>query len=281
MTFSEAYSQTKEQVEHHLLDYIREIEDTKSKTIYSAMEYSLTAGGKRFRPILHLQTIRLLGGNPADFMDSACSLEYIHTYSLIHDDLPAMDNDDYRRGKPTNHKVFGEDMAILAGDGLLNAAYEILFRKITQTGSPAIAKGAAFIAKKAGTRGMVAGQVVDIQSEGQAIDLDTLNYIHDHKTAALIEASILSAAHMMNADPQQFAKLESYAKHLGMAFQISDDILDVEGQFELLGKPIGSDAQNQKVTFASFYGMEKAKEILKETVSNACCARKKWGIQAR
>lgn len=269
MNFSQEMKTRQEPIEKSLLLLLEEGKSEYSHLIYDAMAYSIAAGGKRIRPILHLEIIRLLGGDPMKYMDSACALEYIHTYSLIHDDLPAMDNDDYRRGKLTNHKVFGEDMAILAGDGLLNRAYELLLNKIATDTTAQAAKGAAYIAKKAGVQGMVAGQVVDIDSEEKSIDYETLNYIHMHKTSALIEASILSAAYMMNASDEKLLMLEKYAKNLGLAFQISDDILDVEGDFELLGKPIQSDMANHKTTFVSFYGLDKAKEKLREIITEA------------
>lgn len=262
MDFRIRYNETKQIVETNLLQYIEDIKNSRQNTLYQAMEYSLTAGGKRFRPVLHLEVIKLFGGNILQFLDTACALEYIHTYSLIHDDLPAMDNDDYRRGKLTNHKVYGEDIAILAGDALLNSAFEILWEKVKSKNMFSVVKGAQIIARNAGVNGMIAGQVLDIQSEGKDVDLDTLLYIHNKKTGALIEASILSAAFMMEASEQQVDALRQYATHLGLAFQISDDILDVTGTFEDLGKPIGSDDENQKSTFISHYGVEKSKELL-------------------
>lgn len=276
MNFTQELQQRKMPLEENLLLFLKEGKSKYSELIYDAMEYSVVAGGKRVRPILHLEIIRLLGGEPMEFIDSACALEYIHTYSLIHDDLPAMDNDDYRRGKLTNHKVFGEDIAILAGDGLLNLAYELLLKKVYVNTKPEVAKGALYIAQKAGVQGMIAGQVVDIKSEDKQIDYQTLEYIHLHKTSALIEASILSAAYMMNAKEEQIEMLEKYAKNLGLAFQISDDILDVEGDFSELGKPIQSDAVNHKTTFVSFYGLENAKQKLSEVVEEAVCAIKEF-----
>lgn len=269
MNFKEQYNSTKVKVEKELLYFIEKKKEKKQDIIYQAMEYSLNAGGKRFRPVLHLETIRLLGGNPEDYMDSACALEYIHTYSLLHDDLPAMDNDDFRRGVPTNHKVFGEDIAILAGDGLLNTAFEILLQKTVDSRDEAVAEGSLYISRKAGTEGMIGGQVVDVISDGKQIDMGTLEYIHERKTAALIEAAIVSAAIMMKCRPEERQALEVYASKLGLAFQIADDILDVEGSFEELGKPIGSDAENQKLTFASYYGLDKAKEKLQQVVEEA------------
>lgn len=272
MEFKSRYDVTKKIIEQNLLQYIENIFETKQHTLYEAMKYSLLAGGKRFRPVLHLETARLLGGEVNDYIDSACAIEYIHTYSLIHDDLPAMDNDDFRRGKLTNHKVFGEDIAILAGDGLLNTSFEILWNKVKSNPTIPIIKGAQLIVEKSGTNGMIAGQVVDIQSENKQIDIETLLYIHHKKTGALIEASILSVALMMNADMHMIEALKKYALHLGLAFQISDDILDVIGSFESLGKPIGSDVQNQKSTFVTHYGLEQAKQLLEKNVEEAISA---------
>lgn len=269
MNFKSRYDVTKGIIEQNLLQYIENIYGTKHNTLYEAMKYSLSAGGKRFRPILHLETAKLLGGATDDFIDSACAIEYVHTYSLIHDDLPAMDNDDFRRGKLTNHKVFGEDIAILTGDGLLNSAFEILWNKVRRNPTIPIIKGTQFIAEKSGANGMIAGQVVDIQSENKEIDLDTLLYIHHKKTGALIEASILSVAYMMDVDIRRIEALKKYALHLGLAFQISDDILDVVGSFESLGKPIGSDAENHKSTFVTHYGLDQAKRMLKKNVEEA------------
>lgn len=272
MEFKSRYDVTKKIIEQNLLQYIANIFETKQHTLYEAMKYSLLAGGKRFRPVLHLETARLLGGEVNDYIDSACAIEYIHTYSLIHDDLPAMDNDDFRRGKLTNHKVFGEDIAILAGDGLLNTSFEILWNKVKSNPTIPTIKGAQLIVEKSGTNGMIAGQVVDIQSENKQIDIETLLYIHHKKTGALIEASILSVALMMNADMHMIEALKKYALHLGLAFQISDDILDVIGSFESLGKPIGSDVQNQKSTFVTHYGLEQAKQLLEKNVEEAISA---------
>lgn len=269
MTFNEKYDITKKQIEDHLLDYIGQSENQKQDILLESMKYSLMAGGKRFRPVVHLEVIKLFGGNLLDFIDSACALEYIHTYSLVHDDLPALDNDDYRRGKKTNHIVFGQDIAILAGDGLLNSAFEILFDKIAKNPNQAVAEACALIAKSAGITGMIGGQTVDIKSEGEIIDIKTLNFIHNKKTAALIECAILSAAIMMQASVDEKNALSNYASKLGLAFQISDDILDVVGNFDSLGKPIGSDEANKKSTFVTFYGLEGAKEILDKSVQEA------------
>lgn len=269
MDFNVQYENTKKTIEANLSSYIEGIRSSEQKHLYDSMAYSLEAGGKRFRPILFLQTIELLGGKPSEYLDVACSLEYIHTYSLIHDDLPAIDNDEYRRGKQTNHMVFGEDMAILAGDGLLNTALEILFNRLVNEPSKNMALGAQAIAKGAGISGMIGGQVVDIQSENTAISLETLKYIHEKKTGALIEASVLSAALMMGAKEEEIKALKSYAYYLGLAFQISDDILDCTGDFINLGKKTGSDEKNKKTTYVTFFGLEEAGKLLEESVNNA------------
>ena len=233
------------------------------------MKYSVQAGGKRLRPILFLETIKLLNKNPFDFIEIACAIEMIHTYSLIHDDLPAMDNDSLRRGKPTNHVVFGEATAILAGDGLLNLAHEIMIAFVSKKLTKNNINGINIISKAAGINGMIAGQAVDIESEGKSIDIDTMKFIHSNKTGALIEASIVAAAVMSDADDTRIAALKTYAKYIGLAFQITDDILDIEGNEAELGKKIGSDELNDKATYPKYFGLEKSKEYAKNTITNA------------
>lgn len=269
MSFFEEYNEIKKIVEDNLCVFIDNINDNRRKKLYESMKYSLLAGGKRFRPVLHLATIKLLGGEMNKFIDSAIALEYIHTYSLIHDDLPSMDNDDFRRGKPTNHKVFGEAVAILSGDALLNTACSILLDKLNNNFEKNILLGCKFIFHASGINGMIAGQVVDIESENINIDTKTLDYIHINKTSKLIRSSILSAAYFMNANKDTIEKLDNYAKKIGLAFQISDDILDVEGDFNNLGKDIGSDISNNKSTFVSLYGIEQSKKILESVMDDA------------
>ena len=266
MNFKKIYEETKRLVEENLPSHIEDLKETPQSLIYDSMKYSLEAGGKRFRPILFLQTIVLLGGTKEDYLDIACALEYIHTYSLIHDDLPAMDNDEYRRGKKTNHIDFGEDIAILAGDGLLNAAYEVLFNCIANDQTGVVTKAALSIAQAAGARGMIGGQVVDLESEHKEIGEETLHYLHEKKTGALIEASVLAAAYIMGASEKIQAALRLYAQNLGLAFQIADDILDVTGNFKDLGKEIGSDKKNEKTTYVTLYGEASAKQLLATTV---------------
>ena len=217
------------------------------QTVLDAMEYSVFAGGKRLRPMLMEASYQMFDGtNPAidDFM---AAIEMIHTYSLIHDDLPAMDNDDYRRGRKTTHVVYGEAMGILAGDALLNFAFETACKGLMQdVGNPAVARAVQILAQKAGIYGMLGGQVVDVESEGQPLEREKLDFIYDLKTGALIEASMLIGAVLAGASEKEQQAILQVAKDVGLAFQIQDDILDVTGSFEKLGKPIGSDAENEK-----------------------------------
>ena len=234
------------------------------QTVLDAMEYSVFAGGKRLRPMLMEASYQMFDGtNPAidDFM---AAIEMIHTYSLIHDDLPAMDNDEYRRGKKTTHAVYGEAMAILAGDALLNYAFETVAAALTRNeGDWRIVRAFSVLAQKAGIYGMIGGQVVDVESEktGQTIDRNRLDFIYRLKTAALIEASLMIGAILAGADEVSVARMQEAGEKLGLAFQIQDDILDVTGSFEKLGKPIGSDAENEKATYVTFEGLEQAKRM--------------------
>jgi geranylgeranyl diphosphate synthase, type II len=231
--------------------------------IVEAMKYSITAGGKRIRPVLSLSICKGLGGNYEDVLNLACALELIHTYSLIHDDLPAMDNDDLRRGKLTNHKVFGEAKAILAGDGLLNYAYEIIFNEIIKykfDGNYVYA--GEIIARAAGIKGMIGGQVIDIENEGSNIKINMLYDMHRKKTGAIIEASCAIGCFISN-EIEKMDVVNEYSKNLGIAFQIIDDILDCTGNTEVLGKNVGSDLANNKATFVSILGINKSIELAK------------------
>jgi len=236
--------------------------------LIKAMDYSLSAGGKRLRPILCIAGAEAVGGNGKDVMPVACALELIHTYSLIHDDLPAMDNDDLRRGKPTNHKVFGEAMAILAGDALLTEAFfMIAMVKIPEHASSTIlGRIVKIIAGESGWRGMVGGQAVDMQSEGKVIDASTIDYIHSHKTGALIAASVSSGAVLAGGTQAELDAMEIYGKKIGLAFQISDDILDIEGNAEVMGKGVGGDSKKGKNTFPSIHGLSESRLILRDLV---------------
>lgn len=236
-------------------------EEGKQKIILEAMNYSVKAGGKRLRPLLMLETAKLFCEKIDSIFPFMAAIEMIHTYSLVHDDLPAMDNDEYRRGKKTTHAKYGEDLGILAGDGLLNLAYEVMSDAIIEADDSAkAAKAFQIIAKKAGVFGMVGGQTVDIISEGKEIDLDTIMYIHNLKTAALIEASMMAGAILGGADNEEIGIVEKIAKNIGIAFQIQDDILDITSTTEVLGKPVMSDEKNHKITYVSICGLDKSKE---------------------
>ena len=252
------------------LDRVLPPESTPPPTLHRAMRYSVQAGGKRLRPILVIAGAEAVGGGAEQVMETACALELIHTYSLIHDDLPAMDNDDYRRGRLTNHKVFGEAIAILAGDALLTLAFKLIALNGARTGDArTIAALVTDIADAAGTDGMVGGQVVDIQSEGKAVSADTLDYIHTHKTAALIRASLSAGALLGGATPAQRAAIAACGEALGLAFQIVDDILDVEGSTEELGKTAGKDAQQQKATYPAYHGLEASRAKARTLIEQA------------
>ncbi|MBW4623126.1 MAG: polyprenyl synthetase family protein [Cyanosarcina radialis HA8281-LM2] len=238
--------------------------------IYEAMRYSLLAGGKRLRPILCLATCELAGGTIDAAMPTACALEAIHTMSLIHDDLPAMDNDDYRRGKLTNHKVYGEDIAILAGDGLLARAFECVALETQGVPADRVLQVIVRLGGAVGAAGLVGGQVVDLESEGKPdISLETLNFIHTHKTGALLEACVVCGAILAGAGTAELQKLSRYAQNIGLAFQIIDDILDVTATQEELGKTAGKDLQAQKATFPSIWGLEESKAQAKKLVDDA------------
>lgn len=270
MEFKIQFEKWIETVNNALDDYLA-ISDGPGSDIYKSMKYSLMAGGKRLRPVLALAVCDMLEGNRNEVLPYACAIEMIHTYSLIHDDLPSMDNDDYRRGVPTNHKVFGEAIAILAGDALLNKAYEIMLSGTLAMGSK-LREGIEamrIIAECAGAEGMIRGQVVDIESEGKEIAKDTLEYMHRCKTGALIKAPILSSAVLCGASEQEYSWLKTYAENIGLAFQIKDDIMDVEGSKELMGKNVGSDATAGKSTYVTLFGLKKAAALLDEAVAGA------------
>ena len=245
--------------------------DGPTSDLMSAMRYSLFAGGKRLRPILCIAGAEAFGAADNEILPVACALELIHTYSLIHDDLPLMDDDDLRRGKPTNHKVFGEAIALLAGDGLLTEAFGLMsYSAASGTISPdLLVKAIGVIARAAGHEGMVGGQVVDIQCEGKVADLPIVEFMHTRKTGALITASVASGAILGRADEAELEAITSYGQKIGLAFQISDDILDIEGDPMTIGKTIGADEQKGKMTFPSVLGLSKSKEIQSEQVQAA------------
>jgi geranylgeranyl diphosphate synthase, type II len=252
------------------------------QAVHEAMRYSLFAGGKRVRPILALAAAESLGAKTKELLPIAGSLELIHTYSLIHDDLPAMDDDDFRRGRPTCHRVYGEAMAILAGDGLLNMAFEVLSdpRRLKDVAAPRLLAITREISTASGVFGMVGGQVVDIQSEGKEIDFPTLEYIHTHKTGALIRSSVRVGALFAKAGKRQFAALSRYGELVGLAFQIADDILDIIGKQENIGKDVGSDLKKGKKTFPSFYGVEDSRLRAGEVAEHAVAALKDFDRKA-
>lgn len=264
------------------LDDYTELKDVPEASIYKAVKYSLMAGGKRLRPVLALAVAELLEGDEKDILPYACAVEIIHTYSLIHDDLPAMDNDDYRRGMPTNHKVFGEATAILAGDALLNKAFEIMLGHTLAKGDRLRQRLRAMnaIAEAAGMKGMIGGQIVDLESEGKDISAQTLEYMHRCKTGALIKAPVLCSAILYEANSREYEALEEYASCIGLAFQIKDDIMDVQGSFEEMGKPVGSDAANAKSTFITIFGLEESQRMLASTVKKAIDALEIFGARA-
>ena len=240
------------------------------ETIAKGMEYAVLNGGKRLRPFLLFTTLELLNENINKGVKSAIALEMIHSYSLVHDDLPALDNDDYRRGKLTTHKVFGEAEGILIGDSLLTYAFYVLSQKNLEfLSSEQIVKIISKTSEYAGINGMIGGQMIDIQSENKKIDLETLKYIHSHKTGKLIKLPIEIACIIANVEKDKREVLEEYADLIGIAFQVKDDILDVEGTFEDLGKPVGSDIDLHKATYPSILGMEESKKILNDTVEKA------------
>ena len=260
-------------INDYLLDYIPHI-DTKSSALYESMKYSLTAGGKRLRSVLLLSSCEFAGGKAMDALPYACAIEYIHTYSLIHDDLPAMDNDDLRRGIPTNHKVYGDAIAILAGDGLLTTAFEVISKDMMlYFDSPEKmmkrVNAAYQIASGAGCQGMVAGQVSDIEAENAIASNEMLEYIHLNKTAALFKASIKAGLYLGDYDDKMITDMSKYADNLGLAYQIADDILDVVGNKEELGKNTGSDEKRHKNTYTSINGLDEARRRLEELTSGA------------
>ena len=260
MNFKEELNQKVEEIENMIFSKLPK-EEGPQKTVIQAMRYSVMAGGKRLRPLLMQEAYRLFGKEDSKVYPFMAALEYIHNYSLVHDDLPAMDNDEYRRGRKTTHVVYGEDLAILAGDALLNYAFETIAEGMEKHPSDAgMVKAFRIFSKKAGIFGMVGGQSVDVINENNNanMNLDDILFIHENKTAALIECALMCGAALAGANDEQISQMEKVGSNIGLAYQIQDDILDATGSFEELGKPIGSDAKNQKATYLSLQGMEKS-----------------------
>ena len=245
-----------------------------------AMNYSLSAGGKRIRPVLCLASFEVCGGDSSFIVPYAAAIEFVHTYSLIHDDLPAMDDDDLRRGKPTNHKVYGEAVAILAGDALLTEAFSILAEPAKSLAPESRLRAIAELASASGMRGMVAGQVQDMLSENAEPDEKTLRFIHRHKTAALLSASVRIGAILGQAGPGRMNALAGYGENIGLAFQVVDDILDVTGDTSVIGKPKGSDERKKKLTYPRLFGIERSRAIAEEMIIAARDALKDFGPEA-
>ena len=273
------WNERRELVESELPKQLRQSGKPLDETLTESMEYSLMAGGKRLRPILLMAAADAAGAKGEDFLASACAIEMIHTYSLIHDDLPAMDNDDYRRGKLTNHKIYGAGSATLAGDALLTLAFEVMTREDV---SPEIKLAVIQeMSAAAGPQGMVGGQAVDLESEGKRIPLEKLREMHLGKTGALFKAAIRSGAILARADEKTLAALTDYALAFGLAFQITDDILDVVGDEATIGKPVGSDERNNKSTYVTLTSLEEARRLAREAVDDGLKAIAPLGDKAK
>ena len=269
MTFRDEWKKRTEEVQKIVYRYLPE-ETGYQKTLLEAMNYSMKAGGKRLRPMLMQETYRLFGGTSSVIEPFMAAIEMIHTHSLIHDDLPAMDDDEYRRGRKTTHIVYGEAMAILAGDGLLNLAYETAARGFEmEPENVAVGKALAVLAKKTGITGMIGGQSVDVQQSGKVLDTGMLDFIYRLKTSALIECSMMAGAILAGASEEETMQIERVASDVGLAFQIQDDILDVTSSSQVLGKPVNSDEKNHKTTYVTIEGLEKAQKDVQEISERA------------
>jgi len=278
VNFKAEWKKRADLVEEGLLRELKKV-PAYDKTLEKAMEYSLMAGGKRLRPVLLMAAADAVGKDGAAFLTTGCAIEMIHTYSLIHDDLPAMDNDDYRRGKPTNHKVFGDGIAVLAGDALLTLAFEVMLRQ--EGAAPeTLVTVVSEMSRAAGPYGMVGGQVLDLEGEGRRLDLAALRKIHMGKTGALFCAAIRSGAILAGAKEEELAALTLYAERFGLAFQITDDILDVTGDEAAIGKPVGSDVRNEKATYVTLTSLEEAKKLAEDAVDEAVAALDIFGERA-
>lgn len=279
-----AYMAEKRQAVDEALDRFFPASSGLEKTVVEAARYSLFAGGKRVRPVLCLAAAEVAEGSVRAVMPAACALEMVHTYSLIHDDLPAMDNDDFRRGRPTNHRVYGEAVAILAGDLLLTEAFGLLAEPPAVEDAVISAErrlqAVAILVRASGAQGMIAGQVIDLESEARDVDLTTVEYMHIRKTGALISASLEIGAVLSGASPEAVEALTRYGRHVGLAFQITDDLLDVEGNPEVMGKSAGSDAAKNKKTYPALVGVVRTKEIAQDHVQQAVKALDGFGHKA-
>ena len=268
MSFKEELRTKTEEIEKLLTTYLPQ-ETGFQKTVLEAVNYSVLAGGKRLRPLLMKETYQMFGGEGKVVEPFMAAMEMIHTYSLVHDDLPAMDNDEYRRGKKTTHAVYGEAMGILAGDALLNLAFETAAGAFDMETSPRTAKALQILSGKSGIYGMIGGQVVDVESEGQPLSREKLDFIYRLKTSALIEAAMMVGAVLAGASDEEVAAMERVAGDVGLAFQIQDDILDVTSTLEVLGEPIHSDDKNNKTTYVTLEGLDKAKKDVEEISERA------------
>lgn len=278
MTFEDYLQQKKQAVDSRLAQLLQ-TDQPRFARLYEAMNYSLLAGGKRLRPILLLATVETLGKEAAPYLDLACALECIHTYSLIHDDLPCMDDDDLRRGRATNHVVYGAGLATLAGDGLLTFAFELLARQ--QVEAEKLCRCIEIIARAAGPAGMVGGQAFDLASNGEmAIGREGMELLHRSKTGVIFQAAIDMAAVLADASAAEAKALDAYAQQLGLTFQITDDILDVVGDEKLLGKPVGSDEKNDKATYVTIFSLDEAKRMAQEAAAKADAALAPFGEKA-
>jgi geranylgeranyl diphosphate synthase type II len=255
-------------------------EDIRPQVLHCAMRYSTMSGGKRLRPVLVIAGAEAVGGTADVVLPTACAIELIHTFSLIHDDLPAIDNDSLRRGRPTCHVQFGEAVAILAGDALFATAFELVARNVETAPAERVVRVLQVIAEASGTRGMVGGQMVDIESERKPVDAETLEYIHRHKTAALIRASVVSGAILAGAEQWQIDALSCYGELAGLAFQIADDLLNVTGDPGKTGKAVGTDAERGKATYPALYGVEASRQRAHQLVKEAVEALRPLGEKA-
>jgi geranylgeranyl diphosphate synthase type II len=275
-----SYLSTRRSMIETALDRMLPPTDAVPGTLHESIRYSVLAPGKRLRPVLVIAGAEAVGGSAELVMPAACALEMIHVFSLIHDDLPCMDNDDYRRGRLTNHKVYGEATALLAGDALLALAFELIAANSTSIPADRLVPVLRHVARAAGTWGMVGGQVVDMESEGREIGHETLQYIHKHKTGALLTASVVVGAQLAGASAEQLQHLSTYGHCIGLAFQIADDILDIVGDEAKIGKPVGSDIGRDKATYPRLFGLEESRRMAHAEVDNAVKALEGFGPAA-